>query len=89
MNIKNLLALFTLIGAFTFNVSHFDLIGNTTFQMSHSGGTDKCGCHTNSRTGEYHCHNRKQRGGDCPPQSDKAADSKDAEKPDSGVLNAT
>ena len=23
----------------------------------HSGGTDSSGCHTNSRTGDYHCHN--------------------------------
>ena len=35
--------------------------------VSHSGGTDKCGCHYNRKTGEYNCHNRKQRGGDCPP----------------------
>ena len=28
--------------------------------IQHSGGTDKCGCHTNRKTGEYHCHNRKQ-----------------------------
>ena len=35
--------------------------------IKHSGGTDKCGCHTNRKTGEYHCHTRKQRGGDCPP----------------------
>ena len=34
--------------------------------ISHSGGTDKCGCHYNRKTGVYHCHNRKQRGGDCP-----------------------
>ncbi|WP_075706297.1 YHYH domain-containing protein [Vibrio panuliri] len=34
--------------------------------LSHSGGTDKCGCHYNRKTGEYHCHTRKQRGGDCP-----------------------
>lgn len=33
---------------------------------AHSGGTDKCGCHTKKKTGEYHCHTRKQRGGDCP-----------------------
>ena len=24
---------------------------------SHSGGTDKYGCHTNHETGDYHCHN--------------------------------
>ena len=35
--------------------------------IGHSGGTDKCGCHYNRTTGEYHCHKRKQRGGDCPP----------------------
>ena len=35
--------------------------------IKHSGGTDKCGCHFNRTTGEYHCHNRKQRGGACPP----------------------
>ena len=42
---------------------------NTCIQqvVQHSGGTDKCGCHFNRKTGEYHCHNRKQRGGDCPP----------------------
>ena len=40
-------------------------LSNTIFE--HSGGTAKCGCHTNRKTGEYHCHTRKQRGGDCPP----------------------
>lgn len=25
----------------------------------HSGGTDAYGCHTNSQTGEYHCHRPK------------------------------
>ena len=34
--------------------------------IEHSGGTDKCGCHHNRKTGEYHCHTRKKRGGDCP-----------------------
>ncbi len=34
--------------------------------ISHSGGTDKCGCHYNRKTGFYHCHKRKKRGGDCP-----------------------
>ena len=43
-------------------------VGNYLKQIvQHSGGTDKCGCHFNRKTGEYHCHNRKQRGGDCPP----------------------
>jgi len=27
--------------------------------MSHSGGTDSYGCHNNSKTGGYHCHNKK------------------------------
>lgn len=24
--------------------------------FAHSGGTDKAGCHTDHRTGVYHCH---------------------------------
>ncbi len=24
--------------------------------IAHSGGTDSNGCHTNSKTGYYHCH---------------------------------
>tara|TARA_X000000950_G_C13827326_1_gene624580 strand:+ start:780 stop:1010 length:231 start_codon:yes stop_codon:yes gene_type:complete len=43
------------------------LVCSSNSNIKHSGGTDKCGCHTNRKTGEYHCHNRKQRGGDCPP----------------------
>lgn len=39
---------------------------NHASELAHSGGTDKCGCHYNRKTGQYHCHNRKQRGGDCP-----------------------
>jgi hypothetical protein len=27
--------------------------------VSHSGGTDSNGCHTNHQTGDYHCHNPK------------------------------
>lgn len=26
---------------------------------SHSGGTNANGCHTNHKTGSYHCHNAK------------------------------
>jgi hypothetical protein len=29
------------------------------FAIGHSGGTDAKGCHTNHKTGEYHCHNPK------------------------------
>ena len=42
------------------------VIANSNVGISHSGGTDKCGCHYNRKTGEYHCHTRKQRGGGCP-----------------------
>ena len=28
--------------------------------VSHSGGTDGRGCHTNHKTGEYHCHKPKR-----------------------------
>ncbi|MDA7817235.1 YHYH domain-containing protein [Sulfurimonas sp.] len=31
-------------------VMGFGLVG------AHSGGTDSRGCHTNSQTGDYHCH---------------------------------
>lgn len=27
--------------------------------LSHSGGTNSDGCHTNHKTGDYHCHNPK------------------------------
>jgi hypothetical protein len=27
---------------------------------SHSGGTNASGCHTNSKTGNYHCHTPKK-----------------------------
>lgn len=27
--------------------------------IAHSGGTNANGCHTNSKTGDYHCHNSK------------------------------
>ena len=26
--------------------------------MAHSGGTNADGCHTNRKTGDYHCHGR-------------------------------
>ena len=28
----------------------------STSVMAHSGGTNSDGCHTNHKTGEYHCH---------------------------------
>lgn len=27
--------------------------------LSHSGRTDSSGCHTNRKTGDYHCHSKK------------------------------
>ncbi|MDP2225940.1 MAG: excalibur calcium-binding domain-containing protein [Moraxellaceae bacterium] len=27
--------------------------------LAHGGGTDASGCHTNRKTGEYHCHRPK------------------------------
>ena len=27
--------------------------------LAHSGGTNANGCHTNRKTGDYHCHNAK------------------------------
>lgn len=29
------------------------------FVFAHSGGTDAQGCHTNRKTGDYHCHGSK------------------------------
>jgi hypothetical protein len=31
----------------------------TQSAYSHSGGTNADGCHTNRKTGDYHCHNPK------------------------------
>lgn len=53
--------LFAFLGAFSLQSQ-----STPVPEPSHSGGTDKCGCHFNRKTGEYHCHKRKQRGGDCP-----------------------
>jgi len=35
-------------------------LGSTT-AFSHSGGTNAAGCHTNHRTGDFHCHTPKPR----------------------------
>ncbi|MES0168053.1 YHYH domain-containing protein [Mesorhizobium sp. M0027] len=32
------------------------ILALATSAYAHSGGTDKNGCHTNHKTGEYHCH---------------------------------
>ena len=28
----------------------------SSLALAHSGGTDSMGCHTNHKTGVYHCH---------------------------------
>ncbi len=40
---------------------------------AHGGGLDKDGCHTNSQTGEYHCHGEKD-GGDDSADAESAAE---------------
>jgi hypothetical protein len=58
------------VAVFTANFVSFTGCGvnpQYAVEVSHSGGTDKCGCHYNRKTGEYHCHKRKKRGGGCPP----------------------
>ena len=32
------------------------ILGSATCVFAHSGGTDENGCHTNHKTGSYHCH---------------------------------
>lgn len=34
---------------------------------AHSGGLDKNGCHTNRKTGDYHCHRASARPGQAAP----------------------
>lgn len=31
-------------------------LGFAVILFAHSGGTNSEGCHTNHKTGEYHCH---------------------------------
>jgi len=31
----------------------------STISFAHSGRTDSKGCHTNRKTGKYHCHKKK------------------------------
>lgn len=32
------------------------VFAGTSLAHAHGGGTDKNGCHTNHKTGDYHCH---------------------------------
>lgn len=41
-----------------------------TQSLAHSGGTDAGGCHTNSQTGDRHCHNDGADAGEGPSNSD-------------------
>jgi hypothetical protein len=34
----------------------FALFAATTLAQAHPGGKDKYGCHTDRKTGVYHCH---------------------------------
>jgi len=43
--------------------------------QSHSGGLDKNGCHTNRKTGEYHCHGAPKTESNTSGSSDKATSS--------------
>jgi hypothetical protein len=43
-------------GLYATDHTHF----GTAVTNSHSGGTDADGCHTNHKTGYYHCHKRKR-----------------------------
>ena len=61
LNISTYIALLFLVISFSNSSANnneielkYACLSNTI--IKHSGGTDKCGCHT-----------RKQRGGDCPP----------------------
>lgn len=70
MNILRFVIAAALVCGLGYAMTQGNTIGVAGTQFTHSGGTDKCGCHHNRKTGEYHCHTRKKRGGDCPPQSD-------------------
>ena len=46
-------------GGFMKSIKYFFVIlilAFSTTVMGHSGGTDSNGCHTNHKTGDYHCH---------------------------------
>lgn len=44
---------------FTMIVVMFVLFGSSFSAEAHGGRTNASGCHTNSATGDYHCHNTK------------------------------
>ncbi len=50
--------------------------GYAGLSSAHGGGLDKYGCHTNRKTGEYHCH----RGGSQTPTNTEAVPQSGAAK---------
>lgn len=88
MKTLRVFALSLMVAAFSATITQGPPVGDFGLPISHSGGTDKCGCHRNSKTGEYHCHTRKKRGGDCPPQADKQGVQKKRMQPGDGRVKA-
>lgn len=43
---------------------------------AHSGGTDAQGCHTNRKTGDYHCHGGKKTAAVVPAETPATAPAK-------------
>lgn len=55
--------------------------GYSAYSLAHGGGLDKSGCHTNRKTGEYHCH----RAGVQPPSNAQAAPQRNLSNPPPAV----
>lgn len=47
----------------------FALLCACGIASAHSGGTDAQGCHTNRKTGDYHCHGAKASGAAAAPDA--------------------
>src|SRR5262245_39030000 len=64
----------------------FGLSLASTPALSHSGGLDSSGCHTNRKTGDYHCH----RAPSPPPSYERTAPSTSGivKKSNSGICHA-
>lgn len=45
------------VGRITFYIIWALLLSMSQNAVAHSGRTDSSGCHTNRKTGVYHCHN--------------------------------
>lgn len=55
--------------------------GYSALSSAHGGGLDQNGCHTNRKTGEYHCH----RAGIQPPSGTRAAPQRNLSNPSSVI----